>query len=234
MAKRKTKNHQGKHKKELRNEPCKIELNQVEAQILAERVRISGKTQSQYLRYLLLDVPHQTLVEAQLPDRDFVGEIVLLGRRLNRVTHRTNTQMLAGETLAIPEGRVFKETIAKLEELIAEADSLIEPVVSRNVQKKFLLTLGEVERAKAKLQEKQLTLSRYMRQQITGVNEGKNNYIKKIVGQVGRLNNNVNQLLVQIYSEEHRHRLVIINQSTKQEIIHLQKVIDRAQNLLDL
>lgn len=234
MAKRKIKNNQGKYKAELQNEPIKIMLNSHEHDLLKFQVATSDRSQSEYLRYLLLVAPDCRAIKID-DTCDLTDRINELGYRLNTIAKNINQALLADETIAIATSEtIFRDIYQNLlivKERIPRFRTQKELV--RNIQVKFLVTPTQLKIAKAKLEEKKLNLSRYLRQQITGYREVKHkNKAEEVNRAVGRLGNNINQIATAIALEEKAHRLVIVAADTKLEITTLQRSISSLQQLL--
>ena len=232
MAKRKVKNHKGIHKKELQNEPLKFLVNSHEQDLLNNQVKARKHIQSEYLRYLLLYAPHRSIKEKEC---SYTETITDLGRRLNEIAKNINQAVLREETIVIStEETIFGELEEALDNLtnhIAEIQE--DKTLVRDIQIKFLVTSSQLAAAQAKLKTKKLSLSRYMRQQIVGCKDTKyKTKAREITGKIGRLNNNVDQVIKAIWPGRYAYRMTIIADETTMQILNLQQKIENLQQQL--
>lgn len=226
MSKRKLKSHRGIYKQELQNESLKIKLNQLEHNMLVVQVNGSKYTQSEYLRYLLLDAPHRTAEETPKLASSLTSTINRLGQRLNQKAKTINKAMLSNERIEIATDETIFVDLAEVLKLTAPKIVQIreQKCLVRDIQVRFLVTPTQLEQAEAKLKLKKLRLSSYLRQQITGYRQTKyKNKADEVASAISRVVNNINQILGAIRVEESAHRLVIVSQETKLQIEMLKR-----------
>ena len=243
MGKRKQKQAKGVYKRELRNEPLKFEVSQSERELLNVRVAQSSLKQSVYLRNLLLldssiQMAPDKAASRRETNKSLTETIVNLGRRLNQVAKKLNTNLMADETLAIDsdEAPLIAEIDGILELVEQRVEQICEAVnQTRDIQVKFLVTKTELETIKHRLKNQNVTLSRYLREQITGYDEREHKTkakVKEFKSQLGKLNNNVEQIIDAISQEKKQHRLVIIEPEVELQLSHVRETLNRLKNEL--
>jgi hypothetical protein len=236
MAHRQVKNSKGIYKAQLRNIQCKFLVNQHEKSLIEAESANRDIIQSEYLRDLILETPHRTAKAQNTSGYSLMETVVTLGRRLNILTKTIHESCLRNETIVIDtsQQQILIDINQCLEFVAARANQIaVQMHDFRNIQVKFLVTPTELEEIEAKLKQKELKLSKYMRQQITGYREEKHkSKAIEMSRQLSRLDNNINQLYSAIVTEERSHRLIIIEPQTKFAMAHLRDTINQIQEQL--
>lgn len=236
MAHRQVKNSKGIYKAQLRNIQCKFLVNQHEKSLIEAESANRDIIQSEYLRDLILEAPHRTAKAQNTSGYSLMKTVVTLGRRLNILTKTIHESCLRNETIVIDtsQQQILIDINQCLEFVAARANQIaVQMHDFRNIQVKFLVTPTELEEIEAKLKQKKLKLSKYMRQQITGYREEKHkSKAIEMSRQLSRLDNNINQLYSAIITEERSHRLIIIEPQTKFAMAHLRDTINQIQEQL--
>lgn len=235
MGRRKLKQQEGVYKKELRNEPLKFEVSQREQVLLKRQIVTKQMKQSEYLRYLLLEEDRKVPIKTTAKNNSYslTETIISLGRRLNQLAKKLNQSILADETIAINnhESRIFQDIVVSLELATSRIGQISdEGRQKRNIQIKFLVTPTELAQIKIKLKSRDVTLSKYLREHITNYSESKHeNKAKKFREQIGRLKNNIDQIIEVIIQEKKSNRLVIIAPEVEYQLKHIQYSIENIQ-----
>ena len=236
MAHRQAKNSKGIYKAQLRNIQCKFLVNQHEKSLIEAESANRDIIQSEYLRDLILEAPRRTAKAQSTSGYSLMETLVTLGRRLNILTKTIHESCLRNETIVIDtsQQQILIDINQCLEFVAARANQIaVQMHDFRNIQVKFLVTPTELEEIEAKLKQKKLKLSKYMRQQITGYREEKHkSKAIEMSRQLSRLDNNINQLYSAIVTEERSHRLIIIEPQTKFAMAYLRDTINQIQEQL--
>lgn len=231
MAHRVKKNSVGVHKPELRNEPMKFLVSPYEEALINSQCQTYANC-SEYLRYLILEKSQYTKTITTPKTVNLIQLINKLGQQLNNITKKANISLLNREIINFnDESDLFVEIIGILNRITDRTKVIIaQKNQERNIQIKFLVTPTELKQIKKKLKLEKKKFSAYMRQQITGYEEKefKNKSIE-ISRAIGRLANNINQLLNAIRIQERTKGIVLINQETRQSIIKISQTIKELQ-----